>query len=191
MKIFCLVGKSCSGKDTIFKKIIETRKDIIPLITYTTRPKRVYEKNAKEYYFVTKEHFYKMYNNNKVIEHRIYHTEHGDWIYFMVEDGQVKVNTNKKYIVINTLEGAKRLQEIYGVNNVQVIYLYLKDESRIMRTLGREINGNNDYVEMCRRFVTDSNDYSVEKFKEYDLREVVIENEDLNKCIKEVLTIVK
>jgi len=109
MKIFCLVGKSCSGKDTIFKKIIETRKDIIPLITYTTRPKRVYEKNAKEYYFVTKEHFYKMYNNNKVIEHRIYHTEHGDWIYFMVEDGQVEVNTNKKYIVINTLEGAKRL----------------------------------------------------------------------------------
>ena len=50
-KIFCLMGKSASGKDTIFKRILERK--TVPLTTVvpgTTRPIRDGEKEGVEYY---------------------------------------------------------------------------------------------------------------------------------------------
>ena len=50
-KIFCLMGKSSSGKDTIFKEISNIKElKLNPIVLYTTRPKRTnettYEKTA-------------------------------------------------------------------------------------------------------------------------------------------------
>ena len=51
-KIICLLGKSCSGKDTIYKKLIADESlDLVPLVTYTTRPLRSGEQEGREYHF--------------------------------------------------------------------------------------------------------------------------------------------
>lgn len=51
-KIFYLMGKSSSGKDTIFKALLSdgelSLKQIVP---YTTRPIREGEQNGVEYFF--------------------------------------------------------------------------------------------------------------------------------------------
>ena len=48
-KIYCIIGKSATGKDTIYKAIKEEYySDIEPIITYNTRPKRKGEKEGKE-----------------------------------------------------------------------------------------------------------------------------------------------
>ena len=55
-KIFCLMGKSACGKDTIYKHILSD--GCLPLktlIPYTTRPIRDGETNGVEYYFLTDE----------------------------------------------------------------------------------------------------------------------------------------
>ena len=55
-KIFCLMGKSSSGKDTIFKELKDdTDLNLKPIISYTTRPKRVSETQGIEYFFIAKE----------------------------------------------------------------------------------------------------------------------------------------
>ena len=55
-KIFCILGKSSSGKDTIFKRILEYEElRLKTLVLYTTRPLRLGEVNGREYWFVTKE----------------------------------------------------------------------------------------------------------------------------------------
>ena len=50
-KIVYLMGKSSTGKDTIFKKLLEDKslalKNIVP---YTTRPIRGGEKDGQEYF---------------------------------------------------------------------------------------------------------------------------------------------
>ena len=52
-KIFCLMGKSSSGKDTIFKKIRDDKElNLKPIVSYTTRPKRTNETNGVEYFFI-------------------------------------------------------------------------------------------------------------------------------------------
>ena len=52
-KIFFVLGKSCSGKDTIFQSLKENKQlNLKTVVGYTTRPMRVNEKDGVEYFFV-------------------------------------------------------------------------------------------------------------------------------------------
>ena len=51
-KIFYLMGKSASGKDTIYKKVKEQMPELKTIVIYTTRPIREGEQNGREYHFV-------------------------------------------------------------------------------------------------------------------------------------------
>ena len=99
--LYFIMGKSASGKDTIFQKIKENPslglKTIIP---YTTRPKREHEKHGREYYFLSKEQFLSLQRQQKIIESRTYQTIHGDWTYFTADDGQIVMDTIEQYILI-------------------------------------------------------------------------------------------
>ena len=53
-KIIVISGKQYSGKDTL-AKVIENQLGIKQICSYTTRPKRDYEINGKEHWFVTPE----------------------------------------------------------------------------------------------------------------------------------------
>ena len=52
-KIFYLMGKSSSGKDTIYKRLMaDTSLGLKNIVLYTTRPIRQGERDGMEYYFV-------------------------------------------------------------------------------------------------------------------------------------------
>ena len=67
-KIFVFMGKSSSGKDTLFKELLKsaTELDVVPYVLYTTRPMRENEEHGKDYFFVTDEKFEKTYSDNPV-----------------------------------------------------------------------------------------------------------------------------
>ena len=50
-KIFYFMGKSASGKDTIFKEIKERMPELKTIVLYTTRPIREGEQEGVEYHF--------------------------------------------------------------------------------------------------------------------------------------------
>ncbi len=55
-KIYYLMGKSATGKDTIFKRLSEDDNlRLKKVIIYTTRPIRLGETQGKEYFFVSEE----------------------------------------------------------------------------------------------------------------------------------------
>ncbi len=102
-KIFCLMGKSSSGKDTIYKMLSEQGE--IPfskIIPYTTRPMRQGEQEGVEYHFTSEERLSELAAQGKVIEARAYDTVYGVWKYFTVDDGQIDL-TSHDYLVIGTL----------------------------------------------------------------------------------------
>ena len=103
-KLFCLIGKSASGKDAIFRYLRDNKelglKEIVP---YTTRPMRKGEENGVGYYFVDQAAYEKMCQNGKVIESRTYETINGPWHYFTVDDGQIDIQSNEKYVIIGML----------------------------------------------------------------------------------------
>ena len=91
-KIYCVMGKSSSGKDTVYKKLKEQYKEFRLIVPYTTRPIREGEKDGVEYYFVDPEQFRAMKEDGKVIESRSYNTKCGIWTYFTADDGQIDLS---------------------------------------------------------------------------------------------------
>ncbi len=78
-KIFCFMGKSACGKDSIYKQILSD--ETIPvktLVPYTTRPIRDGEKNGVEYYFVSEEKQLTLERQGKMSELSAYLTVHGN-----------------------------------------------------------------------------------------------------------------
>lgn len=165
-KIFYLLGKSSSGKDTIFKRLIQDQAlSLRRIVPYTTRPIRTGEEDGVEYFFTDKENLDRLTADGRVIEMRTYHTMLGDWHYFTVDDGQVDL-TAHSYAVIGTLESYLMLRNFYGKENVLPIYIEVDDGVRLLRAVNREIGQvTPHYTEVCRRFLADEEDFSEEHLK--------------------------
>ena len=87
MKIFVITAPSSAGKDSIVNKL--KHKYHVPT-SFTTRPKRDYEVDGKDYHFITKEDFLGMEINNEILEYREYHTllngEPDTWYYGLTDN---------------------------------------------------------------------------------------------------------
>lgn len=179
------MGKSSTGKDTIFKELL--RKNTFGLktiVSYTTRPIRDGEKDGNEYFFSTEAEFQKLKESGKVIEDRCYETIHGPWRYFTVDDGQITDKNN--YITIGTIESFIKIREYYGNERLIPVLVELDDGVRLQRALNREKRQDvPKYEEMCRRFLADSADFSDEKVKAAGLTRRFVNN-DLTVCLKEI-----
>lgn len=190
-KIFIIMGKSASGKDTIYKRLLEHKElNLKTVIMYTTRPIRVSETDGVEYYFVDEDKLNELKNENKVIEHRSYDTIHGIWHYFTVNDGQIDLN-KYNYIMQGTLYSYGQIRRYFGEENVVPIYIEVEDGRRLMRAIRREQKQKEPkYAELCRRFLADEEDFSEDKIAEYGIMRRY-SNIDINSCIKEIVDDIK
>lgn len=184
-KIFYLMGKSSSGKDTMFKKLIEDKAlGLKTIVGYTTRPMREGERDGVEYFFVDEEKMLSLEVEGKVIERRSYNTVHGIWSYFTVDDGQVDLESDDKYLLIGTLESYEKVRNYYGKEYLIPLYISVDDGLRLQRALDRERQQDNPkYAEMCRRFLADEADFSKENIDRCEIT-VSYENVDLESCYK-------
>lgn len=166
-KLFCIMGKSASGKDTIFRRLTEDeRLSLKKVVPYTTRPSRKGEENGRDYYFVSEDKYEKMCRERRIIERRTYQTVNGPWHYFTADDGQIDLSKGS-YIIIGTLEAYVQICRYYGKENVIAIYIEVEDTVRLERAFLREKSQNQpNYAEMCRRFLADCEDFSEEKLQE-------------------------
>lgn len=186
-KIVCLMGKSSTGKDTIYKRILE-RADLAldTIVPYTTRPMREGETDGVEYHFTDEEGFQALQNAGRVIEDRAYNTFHGLWRYFTVDDGQIRLE-EKDYIVIGTLEAYGRMRAYFGEERLVPVLIELDDGVRLSRALTREREQDAPrYEEMCRRFLADSVDFAEEKILKAGITRRFY-NDDLDRCLGEVV----
>ncbi len=185
------MGKSSTGKDTIFKKIIDSKEiNLFTIVPYTTRPIREGEKEGVEYHFTNEDGFRKLQLEGKVLEDRAYKTFHGLWRYFTVDDGQIDLE-KKNYIMIGTLEAYERLKKYFGADKVLPVLIELDDGVRLQRALDREKQQETPkYEEMCRRFLADSEDFCEEKIINAEIDKKFY-NDDLSVCLEEILEYIK
>ena len=185
-KIFCLMGKSSSGKDTIFKRLRENEAlGLKPVVTYTTRPMRQNETDGVEYFFINEDRLKEYEAEDKVIEQRVYHTVFGDWYYSTIDDGQIKLD-EENYLLIVTLEAYNNLKRYFGSENVIPLYVAVEDGMRLERAIAREkkeIVPN--FNEVCRRFLADNADFSEEKLQDSGVEKYYF-NIELEECVGEI-----
>jgi len=185
-KIYYMMGKSASGKDTLYKEIRERLPQLKTVTLYTTRPIRDGERDGVEYYFVSKDTLDTYEKLGKVIELRTYHTVHGDWHYATLDDGQVELDRND-YIILGTLESFQKMKAYYGDESIIPVYIEVEDGERLRRALLRELSQEKPkYAEMCRRFLADSEDFSEENLKKAGIMRRYI-NADKVQCLEEII----
>ena len=166
-KIFVIMGKSASGKDTLYRQLLsDASLHLQNIILYTTRPIRTGEEDGRDYFFTDEEAYVKLRQEGRVIECRTYQTVHGPWRYFTAADEQIDLAGEKDYLMINTLEGYCELVGYFGKEFVVPLYVEVEDGERLFRALSRERTQEHPkYEELCRRFLADSADFSEEKLK--------------------------
>ena len=137
-KIYCVMGKSSSGKDSIYSRIMEQEDlALARIVPYTTRPRREGETEGREYIFTDETHVQQLEHAQKVIELRAYHTVYGIWKYFTVDDGKIDLSKHS-YLYIVTLEGYQKIQRYFGKSCVVPIYIEVEDGERLLRAIARE-----------------------------------------------------
>lgn len=185
-KLYVIMGKSCSGKDTVFQKIMEDKElNIKSVVGYTTRPMRQGEVDGEEYFFKTQEYLKSAKENGTLIESRDYNTVHGIWSYFTLDDGQINFD-KEDLLYIGTLESFADIRDYYGKNNVIPIYIEVSDETRLERArLREEQQDTPKYEEMKRRLAADDEDFSEDKLKEVGI-EKRYSNENLDICVNKI-----
>lgn len=190
-KIFVVMGKTSSGKDTVYKRVLDnlirSEGDVAPktVVIYTTRPMRPGETNGVEYFFATEEELQELRAQGKVIEERCFHTVHGPWYYFTVNDGQIDLERHS-YLMINTLAGFEMIRTYYNEENVIPIYIEADPKERLLRYINREsLQAKPNYKEVCRRFLADEEDFAEEELNRLGIIKRYF-NQDLEECCNEI-----
>lgn len=160
--LICLCGASASGKDEILKNAIKLF-GVKPLVSHTSRPRRIGETDGVEYYFKNKEEMQSMIDNGEFIETRVYNTIDGVWLYGLSKSA-INIDDDETYIVILDLKGLKELEDyllsIDMYDKLISIYVYCHPQTRLKRSLNREgVMTYDQCLEVCRRFMDDANEF--------------------------------
>lgn len=185
-KIITLTGCSASGKDTLLNMIIWYNKNILPIISTTTRPMRKGEKEGVNYYFKDK------IDLDSLIEYREYKTVNGIYFYGIEkEEIENKLKQNDTLIVILDYRGLKAMREYCLKNNIKIesYYIQVPLKTRLYRSLKREeleYPDDEHYLEICRRAIADNEEVEIAK---YDKEIKVINNKTNIDFLKNILNI--
>ena len=186
-RIYYLLGKSATGKDTLYKEILKRRPKLRTVTMYTTRPIREGETDGVEYFFTGREELERQLASGKVIESRTYQTIAGPWTYYTVDDGQFDVADDESCLMIGTLESYEKMCA-YFRSGKDGPGLY-RGPGRDPASKGRQTRGNQkrpNYREVCRRYLADEKDFSEENLERLGITKRY-QNTDMEMCVEEIL----
>lgn len=186
-RIYYLLGKSATGKDTLYKEILKRRPKLRTVTMYTTRPIREGETDGVEYFFTGREELERQLASGKVIESRTYQTIAGPWTYYTVDDGQFDVADDESCLMIGTLESYEKMCAYFEAGKMVPVYIEVPDGIRLLRAVKREENQKKpNYREVCRRYLADEKDFSEENLERLGLTKRY-QNTDMEICLEEIL----
>ena len=190
-KIFYILGKSASGKDSLYQALRADQTLGLKGVTmYTTRPRRVGEVDGREYFFTDESGIARAREQKKLIEIRTYQTVHGPWSYFTQDDGQIDL-TKDSYLMVGVLESYRSMRVYYGAEHVIPLYIEVEDGERLMRAITRERQQKSPrYAELCRRFLADVADFSEDRLAEAGIRRR-FQNVNFEDCRDELVAAIR
>lgn len=188
--VIAFIGPSCSGKDTLSKEVYDNLKSDYEncnyIVSCTTRPKRINEKDGVDYHFLTLEKFVELVEKRMMYEY----TEFRDWWY----------GTSKESIKDGINIGVFNIKGLVKLANskdciVYPIYCKTDIKERLKRSVKRE---GKFKLEHIRRAVVDEKDFFyIEKYlKDYflDSNYCVVQNQgngSIYICVKILLYAIK
>lgn len=169
-KLFLLVGKSASGKDTFMNMLLSDFKEIKPLVSHTTRPMRTGEKDGETYHFVDDATFEEMLDNGEFLETTSYTIESENKIYKYGLSKKEVMDTPYAMTIVNPYGLNNLLANKFIKDNIVSILITRNDKDRILAYINRDENVN--IKEMIDRYKRDEEDF------ENVMTDYILENND-------------
>lgn len=190
-RIYYIMGKSATGKDTVYKEILKRFPELKTVVMYTTRPIREHETDGVEYHFRTIPEMELLRASGKMIELRMYQTIAGPWYYFTMDDGQFDLEGAANNLMIGTLESYENMCRYFGSEVLVPIYIEVPDGIRLRRATEREAEQKMpNFREVCRRYLADEDDFAEENLKRLGI-EKRYENLRLDQCLEEISDMIR
>lgn len=190
-KIFYIMGKSASGKDSIYRMLLQKKRAEFKE-NHTVHHTACTERGGagKRVLFCRRRTVPGIAGRRETDRIRAYETVHGVWIYFTADDGQIDLKRSN-FLAIGTLESYQKMRDYFGSESICPIYVEVEDGERLMRALIREREQERPrYAEMCRRFLADEEDFSKEKIQKAGIRRRFV-NDDSKICLAEIESYIK
>lgn len=178
--IFCILGESGSGKDTLVEYTLKEFKfDLKPVLSYTDRPIRQGEQNGKEHVFLSKEEMTEFLNSNK--KDIAAYTQIGESGYRYCAMTSV-IDRSDIYII--DPNGLKEFKERTGDRyNIVSIYIDCPLKERRKRTEGRSDAAS----KFEARVAAESEQFA--KFREEHGYDHVIDNGSMSTIYRSAMTL--
>ncbi|MFL2650427.1 MAG: guanylate kinase [Alphaproteobacteria bacterium] len=173
-----LSSPSGAGKTSICRKLLEIENDLVMSISYTTRKKRKSETNGIDYFFVSDNEFEKLKNNDFFIEYaNVFDNWYGTPKKIVIDHMQNGVDV----VFDIDWQGAQKLYNFSSTDMVSIFILPPTNHELSNRLKNRD-EDSDDTVSLRMSKAKSE----ISHWIEYDY---VLINENLDECVKEVLTI--
>lgn len=174
--IFLISGPSGSGKSSIIKKFLKEDKSVIFSVSFTTRKRRDYEVDGRDYLFISKETFEGMIKKGLFLEWEEIHGE----LYGTPKESIIKAKKAGKDICLDVdVNGALKIKRI--CEDAVLIFVMPPSREALIERLKKR-----GEVEIQRRL--DRFEEEVEKSKDFDY---IIVNDNLEKAYEEFKKLIK
>ncbi|OGO74857.1 MAG: guanylate kinase, partial [Chloroflexi bacterium RIFOXYC12_FULL_59_14] len=128
--LIVISGPSGVGKDTVLQRMKERGLPFHFVVTATTRPKRLNEVHGKDYFFVSKEEFARMIEENEFFE---YATVYGDYKGNSKKQVRDALASGKDVIMRLDVQGAETIRKL--APEALLIFLTTESEDELVRRL--------------------------------------------------------
>ena len=180
--LFVLSGPSGSGKTTLAKAMLRVprlKRFLVRSISFTTRPRRRGERNAKDYFFVSDREFRRKRAQQKILEWTrylgYYYGTARDFV-----DGNLR--QAKSLILCLDIRGARRVKKLYPASSVTVFIMPPSVAELFQRLTRRARETRSEEIRRRLRIARSE----MRAAQGFDYRLV---NQDLRKAIRELKAI--
>lgn len=171
---------SGAGKSTICRKLQHRMPAFDFSISYTTRPKRPYEKDGYDYYFISEEKFNQKVKLGELVE---YEEVHG-YLYGTSKNTlQECIEKNETILLEVDVKGGVAVKKAFP-NNTLTIFIKPPSFEELRRRLKKRGSDSDARIEKRLERVK----FEMEYEKEYDYSVV---NDDLDSTVKEIIQILE
>ncbi|HSK67292.1 MAG TPA: guanylate kinase [Anaerolineales bacterium] len=128
--LIVISGPSGAGKDTVMQRMKERGLPFHFVVTATTRPRRNNEVHGKDYFFVSKEEFARMIDEDELIEHAMVY---GDYKGIPKQQVREALATGKDVVMRIDVQGAETVRKLAPA--ALMIFIATENEQDLIRRL--------------------------------------------------------
>lgn len=180
--IFVISGPSGSGKGTVMEILRELYPEAGLAVSATTRARRDYEEEGREYFFKTREQFEQLLADGEILEHTVYN---GNYYGTLKSEADRILGSGKDMLLEIEVDGAGQIKRLFGDRAVSVMLIAPSGEEQARRLRGRGTDSEEVIAQRVAR--------AYEEIRQASLYDYVTVNETdrARECAEGILSVIR